>query len=183
MNIATMAPLCKKHAVPLMDIKEFCHQQGELSERYSLIDMPRISQDLLVTDLEPYSADLHLTGYVDENGCCVLKGSVKASLPAICQRCNEFMQIEVTSDFILSPVADEEAAKQVPKAYEPLIVAQDELNGLLIAEEELILAQPMAAKHDIEECHVKQQDWHFEEQAPSSESPFAGLATLKQKKQ
>lgn len=167
----------------MMKIKMFCHKQDELSKHYALSDMPRICNDFANVKQGQYYADLTVNGHIDRQGCCVLQGVVKAILPATCQRCNELMQLKVSSEFVLSPVVDDEAASLLPMVYEPLISEDGELESLRIVEEELILSMPIVAKHDLSDCKVKKQGWHFEQQLSSSDSPFADLMEFKQNKQ
>ncbi|MEE8380184.1 MAG: YceD family protein, partial [Gammaproteobacteria bacterium] len=88
----------------------------------------------------------------------------------------------------LGIVPSREAAKSLPDSYDPLVVSGDEISIASILEDELILALPIVAMHEIENCSQGKASGseNLEQEAgqenmPSSkrENPFAVLAQLK----
>ena len=127
---------------------------------------------------------------VDEGGVPCVGGQVKATLVLQCQRCMEEMTFPVSIKVQLGLVTSREAAERLPDSYEPLVVTGDEISIASIVEDELILALPIVAMHEIEDCPqgvaFLAMDKHGPDQdqdnilAPKRENPFAVLAKLKE---
>lgn len=120
--------------------------------------------------------DYRLAGDVDARGRSRLQLQVAGGLPLICQRCLEAFEfkLNIASSFII--VADEESIP--PEADErddeDYLVADTEMLVMALIEDELLLALPLAPKHDDEQCAAS---------TPLNElkkpSPFAVLKALK----
>lgn len=96
-----------------------------------------------------------------------------------CQRCLEPVEVAVEADFNLGVAASEEAAKQLPRSYDPLIIEGEEIELLSVVEEELILSLPFDAYHD--DCSINTSFGEAEAVAEDNEkpNPFSVLAQLK----
>ncbi len=127
---------------------------------------------------------------IDEGGAPRIGGNVSTTLRLQCQRCMEDMDYPITLNVRLGIVPSREAAKSLPDSYDPLVVSGDEISIASILEDELILALPIVAIHEIENCsqgkafgsgseNLEQEAG--QENMPSSkrENPFAVLAQLK----
>jgi uncharacterized protein len=132
--------------------------------------------------------DYTLNFDIDEGGIPCIKGEVRATLTLQCQRCMEDMDYPVKTKVRLGIVASREAAERLPDKYEPLLVSADEISVASIVEDELILALPIVAMHELKDCpqgeaFVAQTASGAGEEDTSAarrESPFAVLAQLKE---
>jgi len=89
---------------------------------------------------------------MDEGGVPRIGGNVAATLRLQCQRCMEDMEYPVTVKVRLGIVPSREAAENLPDSYDPLVVSDEEISIVSILEDELILALPIVAMHDIKNC-------------------------------
>lgn len=143
---------------------------------------------LLATDdadeIARHQIDYSLLFGVDEGGVRGVLGTLKATLPLICQRCMGEMLMAVTVDVQLGMVNSRQAAQNLPESYDPLLVTDEETTLESIVEDELILALPQVAMHETEDCPQgetfrKKEGLTEEENGPKRENPFAMLAELK----
>jgi len=116
-----------------------------------------------------------------------IKGNLATKLQGVCQRCMEKCEINVQAEFLLGIVKSEKAAEALSSEYEPLIIEDKDVKLTSILEEELILCMPIVVMHQLDECSIKQTDWHYGDKLTKtaetkSENPFAKLASLKSKK-
>ncbi len=117
----------------------------------------------------------------DANGCPYIKGRVTASLGLLCQRCLENMQIPVDIAVSLGIIGAAADAERLPGDYEPLLLDETEAVALgALIEDELLLALPIVALHDREDCAMKVAAAESAPGAVEEEThrPFAGLADL-----
>ena len=118
--------------------------------------------------------------FVDEEHIRVIAGDISAEINLECQRCLTPVGVKVVSHFEVAIAASDEAAKNVPKHYEPIIVEADTLELAPLIEEEILLAVPMNAYHD--DCHVQMSYGEEEITAEVEETtpnPFQMLKSLK----
>ena len=136
------------------------------------------------------SVEFTLCFDIDEGGAPRIGGNVSTTLRLQCQRCMEDMDYPVTLNVRLGIVPSREAAVNLPDNYDPLVVSGEEITITSILEDELILALPLVAMHEIESCSqgeaFNKKSEGFEKEAeqeklaPSKrENPFAVLAQLK----
>lgn len=97
-------------------------------------------------------ADVAMRFIQDEAGQVVVQGKVDASVEMTCQRCMQQFREQLGSEFCLSPVVNDEQAKQLPSQYEPLLMEQKTICTTEIIEDELLLALPLIAMHADEQC-------------------------------
>jgi uncharacterized protein len=128
---------------------------------------------------------------IDEGGVPRIGGNVATTLRLQCQRCMEDMEYPVTVEVRLGIVPSREAAKKLPDNYDPLVVSDEEISIASILEDELILALPIVAMHDIENCsqdelgnsnsgRINQDAGQENLGTVKRENPFAVLAQLKE---
>ncbi|MDO6563110.1 YceD family protein [Amphritea sp. 1_MG-2023] len=115
----------------------------------------------------------------DELRIRTIKGTADAKVFMTCQRCLEPVEIEVEAKFNLAVAPTEEHAKNLPRYYDPLIVAGDDLELLPMVEEELILSLPIVPYHD--DCSVQTSfgDEVTTDNKTDKPNPFSVLASLK----
>jgi len=163
---------------------ELATQRRTLEGRLPVSSLPRLIQSLSTDDVEiigRYQVDYVLNFGVDEGGVPGVTGTVQTALPLICQRCMEEMEFPVSLNLKLALVKSRQAAQQLSESYDPLLVAPDEeISVESIVEDELILALPQVAMHEIKDCPKGEAFLNTEDgTAPQRENPFAMLAQLK----
>ena len=107
---------------------------------------------------------------------------VDATLPMSCQRCLEQVAIPLAVDRWFRFVADEAAAAaQDDDVEEDLLVLAAEFDLQQLVEDEMLLALPLIARHDVCPGPVRlaAADPGFDSAAPQRPNPFAQLARLK----
>lgn len=127
-------------------------------------------------------AEVSVTGGIDEAKRPFLSGKVHASLQVTCQRCLQAMTLAVDSEFALSPVRSEEEAEELPEAYEPVMLGEDDsINLWALVEDELMLSLPVVALHEPEDCtaDVSVYEGSAEPEKAKKPHPFAVLEQLK----
>lgn len=126
-------------------------------------------------------AEVELCFDRDEVGLPCVKGTITAELTLQCQRCMQAMVLPLTIDVSLGIVTSKAAAEKLPDNYDPLLVGAEPIKVADIVEDELILALPIVAMHEVKDCPSGDQYQRTEEEAvqPKRENPFAVLAELK----
>ncbi|MGC3873069.1 YceD family protein [Halomonas sp. GXIMD04776] len=121
----------------------------------------------------------------DAQGRRLIEGWVKTTLDLACKRCLESMPVVIDSHFLLGMVSDDAMAANLPAAYEPVVVENEQLNLQLMLEDELILSLPQVVYHDETDCAVSPDQLSSGTLPESSErpaaSPFEVLRALKKK--
>jgi len=152
--------------------------QGELP----ISKMHRLTE--LVQDSEGNAA-ITLQFQRDENEQPIIRTDVKAALNMTCMRCGQPMTYHIDNASILGLVEAESEAENLPDDYEPLLVGNDPLNLSDIVEDELLLALPIVAMHEDNDCLQQWLPEEDEEDSPAeatkTDNPFAKLADLKPK--
>jgi uncharacterized protein len=120
----------------------------------------------------------------DEVGLPCIKGRINALLTLQCQRCMQAMTLPLTVEVSLGIVTSKDAAEKLPENYDPLLVTAEPMKVADIVEDELILALPLVAMHEIKDCPSGERFQRTEEETaePARENPFAILAELKKDK-
>ncbi|PIQ43697.1 MAG: hypothetical protein COV52_01145 [Gammaproteobacteria bacterium CG11_big_fil_rev_8_21_14_0_20_46_22] len=166
----------------VVDIQTFCQSQSVLKKSFSINELERVFEGADLADASLYGASVVLEGRVDPDGRRIIKGHVEACVPQVCQRCMQTFAYTLSSDICLSPVSSDEQAKALPTSIEPWYCElSDALDLRQIVEDEVILALPLSARHEENDCPVTAREWRFGEQAPAKENPFASLAKLTRK--
>ena len=164
-------------------------QRRTLEGRISVSTLSRLIQSLSTADAEEigrYYVDYVLDFGVDEGGAPCIIGTVQTVLPIECQRCMETMEFPLSLKIRLALVKSQQAAQQLPDNYDPLLISQDEeISVESIIEDELILALPQVAMHEIKDCPKGESFLNTGDGAAENgltskrENPFAVLAQLK----
>jgi len=93
-------------------------------------------------------ADCALQFTLDNRYRPLVQGSVKAELVMECQRCLGSMSVLIHEQFCLMPVTSTAALKEVPEAYDGIVLsANGQLSLHNLIEEELLLGIPLVVKH------------------------------------
>ncbi|MCB1735915.1 MAG: DUF177 domain-containing protein [Gammaproteobacteria bacterium] len=133
--------------------------------------------------------DVELEFGVDVGRIRFISGSVKTRVSMPCQRCLEPMSIDIDARVHLGIVIAEAQIDRLPTEYEPLLIGEDLIDPAVLVEDELLLALPLAPRHEPQDCPA------WEKVSAGSEggvtpsgatkstrpNPFAVLASLKDK--
>jgi uncharacterized protein len=94
------------------------------------------------------------------------------------------MTLPLTLEVNLGIVTSKEAAEALPENYDPLLVTAEPMKAADIVEDELILALPIVAMHEVKDCPSGEEFQRMEDEPaqPERENPFAILAELKKDK-
>ncbi|MGH8370331.1 MAG: YceD family protein [Gammaproteobacteria bacterium] len=165
-----------------LDLARVTRQPLELAGRIRIGAMTRLRVALSGSDGE---ARVQLQAHA-ESGQIMVQGEAQAELVLTCQRCLRPMQQHVSAEFRLAWVRDErEAATLQTGSCDPLLSADGRVKLAELVEDELLLALPIVALHEMQECDAGPQDHalHTEEpELPARENPFAVLEQLKQRR-
>ncbi len=100
----------------------------------------------------------------------------------ICQRCLEPAVLGLDTECDVGFVASDEAAKNLPRNYEPVILDDEALDLHELIEDELLLALPAVPMHPMGTCQHPpgyQPDEAEPEEEAEKPNPFSVLAKLK----
>lgn len=162
----------------LIDPLSLATKGRSIEGRIPLAKLARLAPSLLSTEGE---AEASLRFGIDEGRMPNVSGHVRATLILQCQRCMQGMQYKVDSRIRLGIVTSRKAAESLPEYYDPLLVSGAEIKAADIVEDELILALPIVAMHEMTECPAGGKFQPQGEAEPKRENPFAVLAELKKK--
>ncbi|WP_415884588.1 YceD family protein [Neptuniibacter sp. QD34_54] len=157
-----------------VDPRKLAEREVRIAGQAALKDMPNLCQALVDKEGE-IQVDLQFA--VDEQRIRTLTGSATGHVTMTCQRCLESVEVAVEADFNLGVAASEEAAQQLPRSYDPLIVEGEEIELLSVIEEELILSLPHDAYHD--DCSINTSFGEAVTEENEKPNPFSVLAQLK----
>ena len=113
----------------------------------------------------------------DEDGHAAVSGKVALGVSLECQRCLNPVDAALEGAVSLGIVWDEEQAGKLPKRLDPWIVDSDAADLYEMVEDELLLALPIVAYHDTDECRAR-GSYSTGDVSDSAENPFGILAQL-----
>ena len=162
-----------------VDPLRLARQGARIEGVLPLAQMHRLAQYLSAAIGE---ATVQMEFGLGEGAIGFLRGQTQAQLSVICQRCLQPMSLAVEVPFAFGLTVSEEAAGKLGDDHEPLLVGDEPLRLSELVEDELILALPIVALHDKQDCPAAQR---LEATAPETErqgaesNPFAVLKELK----
>ncbi|MFW1676371.1 YceD family protein [Pontibacter sp. JAM-7] len=159
-----------------IDPRKMAERGAQISAEVAVSAMPEFCDMLADQDAR---IQVELDFSIDEQRIRLIQGQATGQVNMICQRCLEPVEITVAATFNLGIAASEEAAKQLPRYYDPVIVEAEELELIPLVQEELILSIPHDAYH--EDCSIQTSFGEPETVATESKkpNPFSVLANLK----
>ncbi|TQF71449.1 23S rRNA accumulation protein YceD [Pseudoalteromonas luteoviolacea] len=119
---------------------------------------------------------------IDQQGLVVVRGSARAKLTVLCQRCNDELGLDLAQDFAYSPVGLGAESEDLPESYDVVELDEEgEINLRQIIEDELILAIPIVPMHDEASCSFSDKPASFGEieAEETKPNPFEILKQLK----
>ncbi|GAB3107510.1 nucleic acid-binding protein [Aestuariicella hydrocarbonica] len=160
-----------------IDPRKFAQQGLGLEGNIAVSELSRL-MDVSLNNSDEVKVVLEFG--VDEERHRVITGQAKCVLTVMCQRCLGPTEVPLEAELNLAIVWDEERAKQLPKALDPVILGEGQADIYTIIEDELLLNLPMVSYHD-EDCVERTSfgDDEAEEKAESSNNPFQVLEQLK----
>lgn len=160
--------------VPVINSLEFARKALEFHDILPLLRFSRLGEYLASSD---GAVDIDLIGKVDAQGRPTLHLNVRSVLTLTCQRCLDSFEyaLDLDVDFI---IVSNENAIQSPDSEEyddevDYLVAEAQLQIIDLVEDEILLALPLAPKHEESVCGGTGR---VELKKPS---PFAVLKGLK----
>ncbi|MEH6650630.1 MAG: YceD family protein [Motiliproteus sp.] len=169
-----------KASLPItIDPRRAADQGRILDGEITLASLEQLSSYLVDSD---GIVNVSLTFGVDEERIRFIKGQADTTVKMLCQRCLEPVTLELEAEMSLGIVTDDEAAKQLPRYYDPNIINEPKQDIYRLIEQELILTLPLIAQH--QNCVVKTSfgEEVSESNDSESENPFNVLAQLKANK-
>jgi len=109
-------------------------------------------------DINTEQVNVDLVFSVDASGQANISGRVQAQVYIVCQRCMQPMPWGIDEAVSLAIVRSEQQVDQIPSCYEPLIVTEDAVSLLELVEDELLLAMPAVALHEVDQCAAQPLD-------------------------
>ncbi len=163
-----------------VDAHKLAKQGMSLDGFLLLANFSRIS-DLLVDNSGQVSVDLQFK--VDTDHLHYVHGHTQGEIHVTCQRCMEPMTLLVDNQFVLGLMDNPEIAKRLPENIDPVYLDQGELNTSQMVEDELILALPLIAMHETQNCSatslIQNAANDVNTEQSKKENPFAILKDLK----
>ncbi|NOX75801.1 MAG: DNA-binding protein [Gammaproteobacteria bacterium] len=152
-------------------------QRRTLSGQLPVAELPR-----LVPLLRAESGDVAFELDFDKDpvGAPFVKGTVRAVVTLQCQRCMQEMVCPITANINLGIVRNREAVGQLSSELDPLMLSDGDVSAASIVEDELILALPIVAMHEVADCPRGDLAENEGDSMSGSErkKPFAALADL-----
>ena len=155
---------------PVIDGLDFAGTGAKLQGTWPVADFPRL-RDALHTDAGTLRYEL--LGVPEEQGRPALRLRLDGTLQLVCQRCLGALEFALRIDVALQLAATQAEidAEPLEAASPERIVAGREMPVHDLIEDELLLAIPIAARHEV--CAAGPPD-----EVRTSRSPFAGLRDL-----
>lgn len=156
----------------LIDSLSFARDRQSRSGRIALAKLARVVEELAATDGELVWS---LQGDIDTLSRPFLRLQIQTKLTLRCQRCLETMPFSLDVDSRITLFTSEARLESACEMDESLdaIVATEELNIEALIEDEVLLALPIAPRH--ENCG----NAALERSRAERPNPFAVLASLK----
>lgn len=180
--------MTKEHSPDRLDVKAFAQAGAHLSGHDSLLKYKRLAGEAkgLHPDLRvDWMADGEVRATHGIGGQIWLRLKVSATLPMICQRCLQPVDVPLEVEREFRFVADEATAEALDgDSEEDLLALSREFDLRELIEDELLMALPVVPRHD--ECPARVQlassDEDFEQASAQKPNPFAALAGLRKDK-
>jgi len=178
--------MTKEYSPHRLNVKAFAHAGGHLSGHDSLLKYQR-----LATSAQGLHPDLRVDWQVDGEvhaphgervGQVWLRLKAQATFPMICQRCLQVVDVPLVVARAFRFVPDEATAEALDdECEEDLLVLNAEFDLHELIEDELLMALPLAPRHEVCPTTVPMAAGEDEvAQANATQTnPFAALAGLR----
>jgi len=169
-----------------LDVRRFAEEGAELSVDDKLPRFRRLFAETEGVDAAGREVhwgargEMHNARHVHPDIWVHLEADV--SLPMVCQRCLNPVDVPVEVSRSFRFVADEAtAAKEDDESEEDILALSRSFDLLELVEDELLMEVPVAPRHDVcpEAVKMSAEDPEFASAQPEKEHPFALLGRLK----
>jgi uncharacterized protein len=161
----------------VVDASVQAHAGSAVERRFSASQLPRLNEAGIT---EP--ADVRMTiRFSVYEGRVALEGVLNGMVTMTCQRCMQPTAVDVDDQFRLLIVDDEADPVVDEGGFESVVAVPARLDLRWLAEEQLLLAAPLVAKHPDENCAnalMKDEMKQAESATPGGQRPFANLRNL-----
>jgi len=159
----------------LRDVLVLADEGAELSVAIAVTLMPRLL-DLLSA---PTGTACGTVAFGRDRGFAVAQVAVTADLTLQCQRCLAPLVVAVRGESQVFLLESEGDAERAPADVETMIAPDGRLRVAELIEEDLLLALPVAPRHeDAADCAPRVNVLRPEAAAPDVQRPFAALGEL-----
>jgi len=158
---------------PVVDSVQFARSSGKLSGSVQISDLKRLVQ-VAVDKGDCFR--FRLEGFLDSDARPCLRLRIDGVIRLACQRCLAPLLLELASERNFVLVEREDDMMHLADEDENIesLVADDELDVLVLAEDEILLQIPIAPMHEADTCAPP--DWVV--QGRNGNSAFSVLGTL-----
>jgi uncharacterized protein len=173
----TLCRLMSPELPQTIDPKTLARKGATLEGKYAVRDLHRLGEVL-----DDHSCPVTFRfefGQDKDTKHSFITGNIEATLKTVCQRCLDVMELRISCPVYLGVVSSQEEAAGLPDGCEPLLQNADPISLLAFIEDELILALPISAMHDADQCAATRVLHDINTAA--RHNPFAVLQKLKQK--
>ncbi len=122
--------------IPLARFRRFCADLPDAGEGESGDGVVRV----------------RLEFHVDDQGRTCVSGEMDGSVRLTCQRCLGPVEVQLHCTLACAVVVDDAAAANLPRSYEPLVLADERIALIDLLEDDLILCMPAQPRHPEGEC-------------------------------
>lgn len=136
---------------------------------------------LLLAGADEKSALSARFGFSLRDGHPAIDGELTGSVRMTCQRCMRPVDVAVADEFQVVLVSNEDATPEQFGGYEPVAVDATELDLQWLAEEQALLALPLAPMHALGRCTASDVTTEVATHA-AGQQPFGNLRELLQKR-
>jgi uncharacterized protein len=155
---------------------EVCARAASRIERtYRAEDLPRLTEAGLLPGSQ-VRADFRFSEFEARPA---IEGELHATLRLTCQRCMGAVDVELEESFQVLLV-DEDRGDE-PGGYEPVVVDAAHLDLRWLTEEQALLALPLVARHESQECAASEESPEAAESQAGEEvrqTPFQNLRDM-----
>lgn len=168
-----------------LDVRRFAEQGAELDADVPLQTFPRLRAEATAPER---ASDVHwfargeLLNPSHHHPQVWMHVEAQATVPLVCQRCLNPVDVELAVDRSFRFVADEAtAAAEDDASEEDLLALSRSFDLLELVEDELLMELPVAPMHEVcpEPVKMSAADPDFETAGGERENPFAVLGRLK----
>ncbi|HEX7891583.1 MAG TPA: YceD family protein [Ramlibacter sp.] len=169
-----------------LDVRRFAEEGGQLDASDALGTYPRLVKETVETERRAREVRWHARGEIlnprHVQPEVWVHVEADASVPLVCQRCLQAVDVPLSVDRSFRFVADEAtAAAEDDEAEEDLLALSRSFDLVELVEDELLMELPLSPRHDVcpEAVKMSAEDPGFEAAGAEKVHPFAVLGRLK----